>query len=342
MLQLGWKAGPEQYGPNELLDYAIAAEEAGFDCLETSDHFQPWAEAGQTSFAWTWLGAVAARTQRIRIGTGVTCPILRYNPAIIAQASATLSAMAPGRTFLSVGTGEALNEYAATGVWPGYADRQNRLAEAIDLIRALWTGEKVSFDGVYYETRKAKLYTQPAENIPMYVSALVAASAGFVGQYGDGLITVSGKGPDVYRQMLKNFTDGAANAGKDGSKLPRLIEIGVAYTDDTQSAIESIQTYWAGAFVPALYNQKIYTPRMSQENGIVIGPDTIQKMWIVSGNPDDHVQCAQQYLAMGFDQLFFHSAGPDQRAFIEGYAKDVLPRLRQAQTRRATSRGLTT
>src|SRR5579883_1288393 len=203
MIQLGWKAGPEQYGPNELLDYAIVAEQAGFDCLEASDHFHPWSEAGQASFIWTWLGAVAARTQRIHLGTGVTCPILRYNPAIIAQASATLAVMAPGRTFLCVGTGEALNEYAATGVWPGYEDRQNRLAEAIDLIRVLWSGEKVSFDGVFYETRKAKLYTLPAEPIPLYISSLVPGSAGFAGRYGDGLITVSGKSPDLYTQMLK-------------------------------------------------------------------------------------------------------------------------------------------
>jgi coenzyme F420-dependent glucose-6-phosphate dehydrogenase len=140
MLRLGWKAGPEQYPPDELLEYAVAAEAAGFEMLDASDHFHPWAEAGQASFVWTWLGAVAARTSRIVLGPGVTCPILRYHPAIIGQAAATLACLAPGRAYLGVGTGEALNEYAATGWWPTYDERQERLAEAIELMRALWTG----------------------------------------------------------------------------------------------------------------------------------------------------------------------------------------------------------
>ena len=136
-LHLGWKAGTEQYGPSELLEYGIAAEESGFDSIEASDHFHPWSEKGQACFVWAWLGAVAARTRQILLGTGVTCPSLRYHPAVIAQAAATLAAMAPGRVFLGVGTGEALNEYAAMGSWPPYRTRQAQLGEAIELIRTL-------------------------------------------------------------------------------------------------------------------------------------------------------------------------------------------------------------
>ncbi|HEX6480329.1 MAG TPA: LLM class flavin-dependent oxidoreductase, partial [Ktedonobacteraceae bacterium] len=157
MVQFGWKAGTEQFPPTELLEYAIAAEQAGFDLIDVSDHFHPWSEEGQSAFTWTWLGAVAARTSRIHFGPGLTCPILRYHPSVIAQAAATVSAMAPGRFYLGVGTGEALNEYAATGMWPGYTERRERLLEAIVLIRALWSGEEVTLDGDYYMTRKAQL-----------------------------------------------------------------------------------------------------------------------------------------------------------------------------------------
>ena len=256
MVQLGWKAGPEQFPPAELLDYAVAAEKAGFDSIDVSDHFNPWSEAGQAAFPWTWLGAVAARTSRIHMGTGVTCPILRYHPAIIAQAAATLTHLAPGRVYLGVGTGEALNEYAATGEWPEYEERQEMLAEAIDLIRALWSGEEVSFDGAYYTTRKAKLHTPPTSPIPIFVSALVPDSAKFAGQYGDGLFTVGGKKPDLYKQILKNFEDSAREAGKDPSQMPRLIELNVEYTDELDSAIEYQLSHWAGAYVPALFDQK--------------------------------------------------------------------------------------
>jgi coenzyme F420-dependent glucose-6-phosphate dehydrogenase len=329
MLQFGWKAGPEQYDPNALLEYAIAAEEAGFDSLEASDHFHPWAEDGQACFVWTWLGAVAARTKRIHLGTGVTCPILRYDPAVIAQASATLGVMAPERAFLCVGTGEALNEYAATGEWPGYDDRQQRLAEAIELIRSLWSGDEVTWEGAYYTTHKAKLYTHPSTPIPLYVSTLVPGSAAFAGAYGDGMITVGGKKPEQYREILKNFEEGASEEGCDPSQMPRLVELNVAYTDDLDGAVEYFRKFWAGSFIPALFDQKIYTPKMSQQNGEVVGPDTIKRMCCISSNPDDHVRYVQQFVDLGFTDLYFHSAGPDQRAFIDGFGRDVLPRLRQ-------------
>jgi coenzyme F420-dependent glucose-6-phosphate dehydrogenase len=329
VVTLSWKAAPEQYPPVELLGYAIMAEQAGFDSIEVSDHFQPWSEAGQACFTWTWLGAVAAKTNKIQIGTGVTCPILRYHPAIIAQAAATVSHFAPNRSYLSVGTGEALNDYAATGMWPDYAERQARLAEAIDLIRTLWTGREVTHDGPYYQTRKAKLYTPPATPIPLYISTMTPGSATFAGQHSDGLITVGGQEPGLYRQIMTNFEAGAKEQGKDPSQLPRLIELSVAYTDDWQAAIEYRKKYWAATHIPALFTQKIYTPKMAEWNGAAVGSDTIEKKLCISVNPDDHVRFAQRYIDLGFDHLIFHSAGPDQHAFLEGYGRDVLPRIRQ-------------
>src|SRR5262249_40090604 len=149
----------------ELLEYAIAADEAGFDSVGTSDHFHPWAEKGQACFAWSWLGAAAARCKNVVLGTCLTCPILRYHPAIIAQAAATIACIAPKGFYLGVGTGEALNEYSSCGQWPAYTVRQGRLGEAIQLMRELWSGDEVTFHGTYYQTQKAKLYTRPKEPI---------------------------------------------------------------------------------------------------------------------------------------------------------------------------------
>ena len=335
MVQLGWKAGTEQYSPDELLDYAIAAEEAGFDSIDASDHFHPWAEKGQACFVWTWLGAVAAKTKKITLGTGVTCPTLRYHPAVVAQAAATVAWLAPKRFFLGVGTGEALNEFSATAQWPVYNIRRAQLGEAIDLIRALWTGEKITHRGVYYQTRKAKLYTCPGEAIPLYISSMVPASAEFAGKYGDGLITVGGEEPQTYGKIFENFSAGARDMGKDPNRMPRMVEIAVDYTDDKEKAIECRKAYWAGTFVPALFTERIYTPELSEQNGKVVGSDVISEAVCISADLEDHVKLAQEYIDLGFDHLIFHSACPDQRAFIKGYGRDVLPRLRPRSAKKS-------
>jgi coenzyme F420-dependent glucose-6-phosphate dehydrogenase len=337
MLHLGWKAGTEQFPPDELLEYAVAAEEAGFDSISVSDHFHPWAEQGQACFVWTWLGALATKTKKIKFGTGVTCPILRYHPAVIAQAAATVAWLAPKRFFLGVGTGEALNEYSATAQWPDYKIRQTQLAEAIELIRALWTGEKITHRGVHYQTRQAKLYTRPKDPVPIYISSMVPNSARFAGKYGDGLITVGGEEPDTYEEMFANFKAGAKGSGKKPAQMPRMVELGVEYTDNEKRAIECRKAYWAGTFVPALFTQRIYTPEMSEQNGRVVGSDAIKEGVCISAEPDDHIKLAQKYIDMGFDHLIFHAAGPDQRAFIEAYGRYVLPKLRKRAQARAKS-----
>jgi coenzyme F420-dependent glucose-6-phosphate dehydrogenase len=329
MLRFGWKAGAEQFPPTQLLDFVIAAEGAGFDLVDVSDHFHPWSEAGQAPFVWTWLGAAAARTGRIHLGPGLTCPILRYHPAVIAQAAATVASLAPGRVYLAVGTGEALNEYSSTARWPGYRERQARLAEAIDLIRALWSGEEVTFRGTFYQTRKARLYTLPDVPIPLYVSSLAPGSAAFAGKHGDGLLTVGGQNSEVYEQIIARFESGAREAGKDPSRMPRLVEIGAEFTDDADGAAVWRRQYWAATFLPALFNQKIYTPTMAEQNGAAVGADTVKERVCISTDPDVHVRFCQRYVDLGFDHLIFHSAAQDQRTFLEPYAREVLPRLRQ-------------
>jgi coenzyme F420-dependent glucose-6-phosphate dehydrogenase len=329
MVKIGWKAGAEQFTPADLLRAAEQAEQRGFELIDISDHFHPWSEEGQAVFCWTWLGAVAARTERIVMGTGVTCPILRYHPAVIAQATATLSCLAPGRVYLGLGTGEALNEYAATGMWPEYGEREERMQEAIALIRELWTGKETTFKGKYYQTHKARLYTPPAQPIPLYVSSLVPRSAFFAGKYGDGLFTVGGKQPEMYRQMLQSFEQGAREAGKDPTAMPRVIELNVEYEQDLTKALENHLKYWAGSYVPALFDQKIYSPRMSAENGQIVTPEAIKKAGCVSAKAEDHIKFARQFIDLGFDHLVFHSARQDQQAFLEAYSRDVVKHLHE-------------
>lgn len=328
MVMLGIKLGPEEYPPVELLNYAVAAEQAGFDAIDVSDHFHPWSEVGQACHTWTWLGAAASRTNRIVLGPGVTCPILRYHPAVIAQAAATVDNFAPGRTYLGLGTGEALNEYAATGAWPDYSDRQQMLFEAIELIRQLWAGGYVTFDGAYYSTRKAKLYTPPKTPIPIIISSLVPGSASFAGLHGDGLITVSGE-MNMLRQIIENFESGARQAGKDPDQMPRMIELNVIYNGNLEAALGEFKKFWAGAMIPAMFNQNIYTPSMSEMNGAVIGDDILKKRFCISSDPEEHIRYLQQFIDLGFTHIYVHTAGPAQLDFIRSYARDVLPALRE-------------
>ncbi len=327
MVMLGWKGGPEQYDPLELLDQAIAAEKAGFESINMSDHFHPWDPAGNACNTWTWLGAAAARLNGIEMGTGVTCPILRYNPTIIAQSAATVDRMSPGPFYLGLGTGEALNEYPCTAAWPDYDTRQDMLREAIDLIRLLWTGEEITFDGDYYVTRKARLYTAPRRDIPIYISSLVPDSAFFAGYHGDGLVTGANP-PEVMRAIIANFDAGAREAGKDPTQMPKQVECFVAYTDDEDAAVKCYKQYWAGTMVTAMYLQNLYTPEMSATNGSIAGIDTIKNRVCISRDPEVHAKFAQRFIDAGFNRVYFHCAGPDQIEFIEGYGRDVLPLVR--------------
>ncbi len=328
MLKLGYKIAPEQFPPSEMLQQAITAEKVGFESLDASDHFHPWSENGQACFTWSWLGAAAVSTQSIELGTGLTCPILRYNPAIIAQAAATVSSLAGGRTYLAVGTGEALNEYPVTCEWPEYDERQIRMIEAIELIRELWTGEKVSFDGCYYRTKKAKLYTLPKNNIPIYISSLVPESAYAAGYYGDGLLTVGeGENIEKSKQILSNFEKGAQDAGKSTENMPKAIELSVEYGVDLEASIENFMKFWAGAVIPALFVNKIYTPEMSAQNGKVVGPETVRKHGCFSENPEEHINFVKKYIDAGFTHIYIHSAASDQISFLKAYGKDVLPAL---------------
>src|SRR5687767_4735328 len=200
----GYKASAEQFGPSELLGFSAKAEASGLEIVALSDHFQPWRHhGGHSPAALPWLGAAVHATATARLGTSVLTPTLRYQPAVIAQAFATLGCLFPGRVFLGVGTGEAMNETPVTGdEWPPIKERRRRLAEAIRLIRALWTDERVDFEGTWYRTSRATVYDRPADPVPIYVAASGPLAAKLAGRVGDGFICTSGKGPELYDSLL--------------------------------------------------------------------------------------------------------------------------------------------
>src|SRR3954469_6932828 len=220
MLTLGYKASAEQFAPAKLLDFGVLAEQAGFDSCFISDHFQPWKHTdGHAPNSLVWLGALGARTQRLVMGTSVLTPTFRYHPSIVAQAFGTLGSMFPGRVILGIGTGEGLNEVPSTGApWPEFKERFARMREAVQLMRKLWTEERVSFEGQYYRTEKATIYDRPATPVPIYVAAAGALVAKYAGRSAEGFICTSGKKPELYTEtLLPKVAEGIA-ASEDPSR----------------------------------------------------------------------------------------------------------------------------
>src|SRR3954447_24966846 len=217
----GYKASAEQFGPDVLLDLSLEAERRGLEVVAISDHFQPWRHTGgHGPAALPWLGAFAARSTTAAVGTSVLTPTLRYHPAVVAQAFATLACLAPGRVFLGIGTGEAMNETPVTGdAFPPVKERRRRLAEAIRLMRELWTSERVDFEGEYYRTEKATVYDRPDEPVPIYIAASGPLAAKLAGRAGDGLIVTSGKKPELYEELTTAAAEGAGKAGRDADRI---------------------------------------------------------------------------------------------------------------------------
>src|SRR3954464_11156482 len=245
-VRIGYKASAEQFDPATLLEYTKAAEAAGLEIVATSDHFQPWRHReGHSPAALPWLGAAPQATSSALLGPSGLTPPPHYEPATVAQAFATLGCLAPGRVFLGVGTGEAMNETPATGgTFPGRKERRMRLAEAIKLIRRLWTEERVDFEGEYYRTEKATVYDRPDEPVPIYVAASGPLAAKLAGRAGDGFIVTSGKKPELYRELTDALAEGASKAGRDAAAIDRMIEIKVSYDRDRQFALDACR-WWA-------------------------------------------------------------------------------------------------
>lgn len=325
----GYKASAEQFGSDDLLTFGVKAEEIGLDSVAVSDHFQPWRHStGRAPNSLVWLGALAASTERVQIGTSVLTPTLRYHPAIVAQAFGTLAGLAPGRVFLGVGTGEAMNETPATGLsWPTFRERFERLIEAIELQRLLWEEERVSFDGDYYKTDRATVYERPEHPIPIYVAAAGPRTARMAGRIGDGLIMTSGKQRELYEDVVGAFDEGAREVERDPDLLPRLIEIKLSYDHDVDFAMEATH-WWAALALKPEEKSGIEDP-VEMERLADANLDRAHTRWIVSNDPGEVVERIEPYVEYGFTHLVFHAPGSDQNRFLDQFGADVLPKLRE-------------
>jgi coenzyme F420-dependent glucose-6-phosphate dehydrogenase len=330
-LRIGYKASAEQFGPRQLLDYAVQAEQLGLDSVLVSDHFQPWQhEGGHAPFALSWLAAVGERTSRVLLGTSVLTPTFRYQPAVLAQAFGTLGCLYPGRMLLGVGTGEALNEVAVARLdWPEFKERFARLREAVRLIRELWTSDRVSFDGEYYHTLAATVYDRPEQPIPIYIAAGGPQMAKYAGRVGDGIICTSGKGMELYADKLMPAADeGLAAAGRDRSELDRMIEIKLSYDRDLDRARENTR-FWAPLSLTAEQKHGLHDPIEMQRAGAELPIEQIAGRWIVTDDPERVVSEIRPYLEVGLNHLVLHAPGHDQARFLTAFAEDVLPLLRR-------------
>jgi coenzyme F420-dependent glucose-6-phosphate dehydrogenase len=327
-VRIGYKASAEQFGPRKLLEFSLAAEEKGFDIVAVSDHFQPWRHnGGHAPAAMPWLAALGQASRRAALGTSVLTPTLRYHPSIVAQAFGTLASLSPGRIFLGIGSGEAMNETPATGQeFPGRKERRLRLAEAIELIRRLWDEERVDFKGDYYEVSKATIYDRPDVPPPIFVAASGPLAAKLAGRVGDGFICTSGKDPELYRNLLDNLSAGAKQVDRDPTQIRRMIEVKVSYDRDPDRALDSCK-WWAALALSPEQKEGIEDPiemeRVADENA-----DRAHTRFIVSSDPEEVVEKIGGYLDLGFDDLVLHAPGGDQSRFLEQFAEDVAPALR--------------
>jgi coenzyme F420-dependent glucose-6-phosphate dehydrogenase len=330
MIRFGYKASAEQFAPAELLGYGVQAEQLGFDSVFISDHLQPWRhDGGHAPAALPWLGALAARTERVLIGTSVLTPTFRYHPAVVAQAFATLGCLAPGRAVLGVGSGESLNEVPLGAAWPDGKERFARLKEAVQLVQRLWTEDRVSFEGQFYRTENATIYDKPERPVPIYIGASGPAATRLAGRIADGFITTSGKGHDLYTgTLLPAVREGAEKAGRKVDDLDLMIEVKVSFDDDLERARQDTH-YWGALALTPEEKTGVEDPIEMQRRADALSVDRTATRWIVSSDPEDHAARVAEYLDMGFRHLVFHAPGPDQDRFLRLYADQILPRLRE-------------
>ena len=320
--RLGYHLSSEQFTAAQLVANAVAIEAAGFDELWVSDHFHPWQDnQGHASHAWVLLGAIGQATSRIPIGTGVTCPTYRYRPAEVAHAFATLAMLYPDRVFLGVGSGEALNEVPSGGGWGPLRERTERMAEAVRLIRRLWTGEWVTHEGPYYPLENAKLYDVPATPIPIYMAASGPKNSRLVGEIADGWVTV---GHAVVDEAIRSsFREGARSAGKDPDAMPVMVEHylvvgGRAEAEEAARKWRFITTAWE------LFNEP--DPREIQRKVEASTPlEDVYAHWTVSEDPQVHARAIEEYFEAGVTDVFVHPAQDDQARVIDFFGKRVLP-----------------
>ncbi|AUI58116.1 glucose-6-phosphate dehydrogenase (coenzyme-F420) [Amycolatopsis sp. BJA-103] len=330
-LKIGYKASAEQFGPRDLVEYSVLAEQVGLDSVMVSDHFQPWRhQGGHAPFSFAWMAAVGERTERVVLGTSVLTATFRYNPAVVAQAFGTLGSLYPGRVLLGVGSGEALNEVAVARIeWPAFKERFARLREAIELMRKLWSEERVTFEGEYYQTTDATVYDRPEGGVPIYIAAGGPVMAKYVGKQGDGFICTSGKGMDLYTdKLLPAVAEGAEQVGRSTGDIDKMIEIKLSYDPDPAQALENTR-FWAPLSLTPEQKAGIEDPSEMEKAADALPIEQVAKRWIVTSDPADAVEQIKPYVEAGFNHLVFHGPGHDQERFLRSFSEQVVPGLRE-------------
>lgn len=328
-LTFGCFMAHEQYCPLKLLEYAQKAEKVGFDWIWCSDHFHPWFHSGANAgFAWVWLASALEKVPRVMMGTGVTTPYLRYHPALVAQAFATLGYMYPGRVFLGLGMGEAMNEVPLGYEWPDVKKRIKMFEEAIQIIKLLWEGNFVNFKGSYFKLRNAKLYTLPKKEVPLIVASNNPKVAEIAGKYADGFLTAATDLEYINNVLFKSLEKGANRVGKDYRIIKKCLHMILSYDEDEDSALKACRK-WAAVLVKKIFSKNVYDPRKLEELGKKITDKELSKSFIVSNNPETFIKKAIDYIKVGFTHINFSSISPSQDRFLDMFGKEVLPILRE-------------
>jgi coenzyme F420-dependent glucose-6-phosphate dehydrogenase len=327
MLRVGYKLSSEEFGPTDLVRQAVRAEAAGFDFALISDHYHPWTDRqGQSPFVWAALGGIAGATKRLVVGTGVTCPIIRLHPAIVAQAAATVASMMPGRFFLGVGTGENLNEHVTGSKWPPVDVRREMLEEAIAVIRLLWQGSTQSHRGPHYTVDQARLYTRPRTAPPIMVAGSGELAARLAGRAGDGFVTTD---PDP--ALLRTFR----RAGGRGK--PSFVEVTVCWGRSEREARRRAHEVWALAALEGSLFTEIALPEQFEAAFKPITEAQVAEAVVCGPDPTRHLEAIRRASRAGYDHVCVHQVGPDQEGFMGFYAREILPRLRRARAPRRAS-----
>jgi G6PDH family F420-dependent oxidoreductase len=318
-LQIGYALSSEEHAPNDLVEHAKLAEEAGFDFLMISDHYHPWVDRqGHSPFVWSVLGALAHATS-LPVATGVTCPIMRIHPAILAQSTATVAAMMPGRFRFGVGTGEALNEHILGDVWPEWEVRAEMLDEAVELIRDLWSGEQLSHYGDHFTVVNARIYDPPPEAIPVLYAASGPKAAERAGRIGDGLVLTSADG-----EIITAFR-GAGGKGK-----PIYGQTTVCWAEDDATARRTLREIWPNAGIEGMASQELPLPLHFEQLSALVTEERLAEDTPCGPDAERHLAKLREMVDAGVDHVYVHQVGPEQEGFLRFYADEVLPKLRNA------------
>jgi coenzyme F420-dependent glucose-6-phosphate dehydrogenase len=315
--EIGYTLSSEEWGPRDLVRLGARAEEVGFSFAMISDHFHPWIDRqGHSPFVWGVLGGISERTERLRVGTGVTCPMIRIHPTIVAHAAATAAVLLDGRFMLGLGTGENLNEHVLGDRWPSADERLEMLEDAVRVIRLLWEGGPQTYRGRHYRVENARIYDLPEQRPPILIAAKGERAGSLAGRAGDGLVGVA---PD--QELITTFEE----AGGEGK--PRYGQLHVCWAEDVATARRTALGWWPNTSVPGELGVELSLPRHFEQAAEVIGESDVAKSVVCGPDPEAHLDAIRKYVDAGFDHVYLHQVGPDQEGFFRFFESEVLPKV---------------